>query len=284
MTAIDRSSFADDGVRLHWRDRPGDPQRPAILCLPGLTRNLRDFEQIAQWLSPRFRVITISFRGRGESGHARDPLTYVPLTYCRDLGRVLGEAGAGEVIVIGTSLGGNVALLMEGLGTAKIAGLVLNDVGPELEAEGLARVKAGLGRGQGWPTWLHAARAIAARDAAIFPDFTIDEWLAHAHRLCRETPAGRIVFDHDPAIALPLERGGAEPAANLWPLVERFGDRPVLSLRGELSDILSAEGQARLAERLPRLVACTIPRVGHAPTLDEPGARQAIEAWLAAFA
>jgi pimeloyl-ACP methyl ester carboxylesterase len=280
----DHYLWTSDSVRLHYRDYPGGRDgQPALLCLPGLTRNARDFEALATRLSPTFRVVTPSLRGRGDSGYARDPLTYGPLTYLQDLGRLLEAARLTRVVVIGTSLGGLMGLLLDGTQRSRIAGLVLNDLGPTMEEAGLARVRAQVGRGGNWPTWLTAARDIARRQADIYPGWKLEQWLAHAKRLCRVSREGRIVWDYDPEIAAPFSLPNADPQLDLWAAFEGFRDRPVLSIRGERSDVMSADTQARMAERLPGLAAVTVPRVGHAPTLDEPEAAEAIDRFLKPF-
>lgn len=281
----DRYLWTSDSVRLHYRDyRGGSPSIPTLVCLPGITRNLRDFEAFATRFAPRFRVITVSFRGRGESGYAATPLSYVPLTYLQDTSLLINEAGVERIVIVGTSLGGLVGLLLDVTQRKRIAALVLNDVGPEMEEAGLARVRTMLGRGGNWPSWLVAAREIARRQGEIYPDWTLDKWLAHAKRLCRVSREGRIVWDYDAEIAAPfnLPNNASNSAAlDLWLALESYRDRPVLSLRGELSDILSAGAQARMAERMPNLSTVTIPRVGHAPTLEEPQAVEALERFLA---
>jgi pimeloyl-ACP methyl ester carboxylesterase len=280
----DRFLWTSDNVRLHYRDFTGGaPGRPALLCLPGLTRNARDFESFAQRFAPRFRVVTPSFRGRGESGYAPDPLTYVPLTYLQDMGRLLDDAGLDRVVLVGTSLGGLVSLLLDVTQHSRIAGLVLNDVGPAMGEAGLARVRGQVGKGGNWPSWLAAARDIARRQAEIYPGWKLEQWLAHAKRLCRVSRAGPIVWDYDPEIAAPFALPNGDQQLDLWLALESFRNRPVLSIRGDRSDILSGETQAAMAARLPDLQAVTVPRVGHAPTLEEPEAVAALEAFLARF-
>lgn len=280
----DHYLWTSDNVRLHYRDFEGGREgQPALLCLPGLTRNARDFETLAERLSPTFRVVTPDFRGRGDSGYARDPLSYVPLTYLQDLGRLLDEARLSTVIIVGTSLGGLMGLLLDGTQRSRIAGLVLNDLGPTMEEAGLARVRAQVGRGGNWPTWLTAARDIARRQADIYPGWALEEWLAHAKRLCRVSREGRIVWDYDPEIAAPFNLPNADPPIDLWAAFDGYRGRPVLSIRGALSDVMSAATQARMAERLPGLTAVTVPRVGHAPTMEEPEAVEALDRFLKPF-
>lgn len=280
----DHYLWTGDNVRLHYRDFNGGREgQPALLCLPGLTRNARDFEALAKRLSPNFRVVTPSLRGRGDSGYARDPLTYVPLTYLQDLGRLLDAAGLQQVVIIGTSLGGLMGLLLDGIQRSRIAGLVLNDLGPTMEDAGLARVRAQVGKAGNWPTWLTAAREIARRQADIYPGWSLEQWLAHAKRLCRVSREGRIVWDYDPEIAVPFGLPNGDAQLDLWLALDGYRGRPVLSIRGERSDVLSAATQARMAERLSGMAAVTVPRVGHAPTLDEPVAADAIDRFLVPF-
>ena len=198
-----------DGLRLHYRDYAGPGDRPALLCLPGLTRNARDFEGLAARLGGRWRVVAADLRGRGESAYAKDPLTYVNLTYLQDLGALLRAARIERFVVVGTSLGGMLAMLLAVTARAQLAGAVLNDIGPVIEPGGQARVRANVGRSGLWPTWVHAARDLAARNAGIHPHWQLDDWLVFAKRLGKLTAAGRITFDYDARIAEPFRLPGA---------------------------------------------------------------------------
>lgn len=279
----DHFSWSADGVRLHGRLFPGDTARPTLLCIPGLTRNARDFDLLAARFAPRFQVATLSLRGRGESGYASDPLSYVPLTYLNDVQRMIAEMQLGSVVIVGTSLGGLVGILLEPVLSQQIAGLVLNDIGPEIEAAGLTRVQENVGKGGPWPTWLHAARDLRRRQGEIYPDWELDDWLAHARRLCRLSREGRIIWDYDPEIAAPFALPHPDAAFDMWQALERYGQRPILSIRGELSDIFSAATQEEMCRRQPTIEAATVPGVGHAPTLEEPAAVAALEAFFARF-
>lgn len=274
--------WSRDGLRLHYRDYAGDPARAPLLCLPGLTRNLRDFEGLAARLAGGRRVICVSLRGRGESAYAKDPLTYVPLTYLQDVEALVRELGLARVIAIGTSLGGVLTLMLAATHPGLLAGAVLNDIGPTVEPAGLARIRAQVGKGGNWPTWMHAARDVAATNGAIHPDYRMEDWLRMAKQLCRLTSKGRIVWDYDARIAEPFRLPNAEAGVDLWPALEALAGVPVLSVRGALSDILGRTTQAEMARRLPRLTAVEVPRVGHAPTLGEPVAAAALDTLLAA--
>ena len=276
--------WSNDGLRLHYRDYAGDASRPPILCIPGLTRNARDFEGVAARLAGQWRVICVDLRGRGESAQAKDPMTYVPLTYLQDMEALLTELKLSRFILFGTSLGGLITMLMAASGKERIAGALLNDIGPILESRGLERIRSYVGRSQNWPTWLHAARSIAEAQGDRYPDWEIDDWLAYAKRLCRLTPTGRIVMDYDMRIAEPFKLPSGEAGFDLWPAFRALEGIPSLIVHGELSDVLSAASVAKMTEEVTTLESATVPRVGHAPTLDEPEAQAAIDTLLARVA
>jgi pimeloyl-ACP methyl ester carboxylesterase len=284
LNYVDGVWWSNEGLRLHYRDYPGAIDRPPIVCLPGLTRNVRDFEALAAALSPDWRVILADLRGRGESGYAKDPMTYVPLVYAQDIERLFEELGISRVVLFGTSLGGIVSMLLGATRRERIAGALFNDVGPVIEPAGLERIRNSVGRGSSWPTWVHAARGLAEAQGAIYPHYRLTDWLAMAKRLCRLTPAGRIVTDYDPRIAEPFRLPGGEAGVDLWPTMDAFVDTPTLIVRGERSDVLSAKTAEAMLARLPAASLVTITGVGHAPTLDEPEARAAIDALLARVA
>jgi pimeloyl-ACP methyl ester carboxylesterase len=273
-----------DGLKLHYRDYPGRMDRPPVLCLPGLSRNARDFAALAERLAGEWRVLCPDMRGRGDSAYARDSATYNPLQYVEDVTALLDQAGVTRFVAIGTSLGGLMTLLMAMTMPERIAGAVLNDVGPVLEPAGLARIKSYVGQGRSFPTWMHAARGIEETQAVAYPDFQITDWLAMAKRLMVLSSNGRIVFDYDMKIAEPLAAMDANAQADLWPGVDGLADKPVLIVRGETSDILGGETLALMQQRLPGAEALTIARVGHAPTLDEPEAVAAVARLLARVA
>ncbi|RSU54347.1 alpha/beta hydrolase [Sphingomonas sp. S-NIH.Pt15_0812] len=273
--------WSNDGIRLHARDYPGDAGVPPLICLPGLTRNARDFAALAEAMAGRRRVIAVDFRGRGESGYARDAMSYVPLTYVQDVLALLADRGIARFVAVGTSLGGIVTMLLTGPARERIAGAVLNDIGPELEAAGIARIRGYVGRGSSCPTWLHAARTLAEAQRDIYPHWGLADWLAMAKRLYRVTSAGRIVLDYDLKIAEPFRVPGAETGPDMWQALGGLGGVPVLLVRGERSDVLGAATARRMAEALPDAELVTVPSVGHAPMLTEPEALAGIERLLA---
>ncbi len=272
--------WSNDGLRLHYRDYPGRPDRPPILCIPGLTRNARDFAALAERLAGDWRLICVDLRGRGESAFAKDPMTYVPLTYLQDVEALIDQLALKRFVAFGTSLGGIVTMLLAGTGPGRIAGALLNDVGPVLDPRGLARIGGYVGRGSNWPTWLHAARALAENNAPIYPDYKLEDWLAMAKRLCRLNNSGRVVLDYDMRIAEPFRASGATLDFDLWPAFEALRGVPGLLVRGALSDLLAEDAAAEMMARLPEFRQLTVPGVGHAPTLDEPDVAPAIDRLL----
>jgi pimeloyl-ACP methyl ester carboxylesterase len=280
--------WSNDGLRLHYRDYPGPDAevdgRPPVICFPGLTRNARDYEELAPRIAGAWRVILVEFRGRGESAYAKDPMTYVPLTYLQDVEALLAELKIERFVAVGTSLGGIVTMLLAAVGAERLAGVVLNDVGPEIDAGGLARIRTYVGKAVQHPTWMHAARAVAEGNGDAYPGFGVEDWLRMAKRLYRLNSSGRIVLDYDMKIAEPFRVPGNEAGPDMWPTLDAMAGKPVLVVRGERSDILSAGVAAKMVARLPGAELVTVPGVGHAPTLDEPEVAPAIERLLAKVA
>jgi pimeloyl-ACP methyl ester carboxylesterase len=274
-----------DGLTLRYRDYPGRDDRPPVLCIPGLTRNCRDFEPLGETLAGEWRVICADLRGRGQSDYARDSASYQPLQYAADILALLDHLALPRVVMVGTSLGGIVIMIVAMTAPERIAAALLNDVGPEIEAAGLARIREYVGQGRSFPTWMHAARGLKDQAGTAYPDFELADWLRLAKRLMAVGPAGRIAFDYDMKIAEPFQTAdGTAPAADMWPAFRALAGRPLLAVRGELSDILSAATLERMTREVPGLETVTVERTGHAPTLEEPAARAAIARLLAKVA
>jgi pimeloyl-ACP methyl ester carboxylesterase len=276
----DRFWSSQDGLRLHYRDYAGPEDRPLILCIPGLTRNARDFETTAERLAGEWRVICVELRGRGESAYAKDPMSYVPLIYLQDLLELLDELAPARFVGFGTSLGGLMLMLLATMRRNQMAGALLNDIGPDIAPAGLERIRNNVGTGGPQPTWVHAARVISGNNKMIYPDWRLQDWLRFAKRLCRLNSNGRIVFDYDQRIAEPFRVPGSETSVNLWPAYEALAGMPLALLRGARSDLLSPETTVQMLERIPDLEVTEVPRVGHTPTLDEPQSIAAIDRLL----
>ncbi len=285
MAYTDGYYWSNDGLRLHYRDYAGsDPARPLLLCIPGLTRNARDFEALAERLAGEWRVIAVDLRGRGESAYARDPLTYAPLSYTQDLEALLAELKIERVVLAGTSMGGLLAMQLGAADARRVVGLIVNDVGPELDEIGMTRIRASIGRTSTWPTWVHAARDFAELHKQAFPTWGLEDWLAFAKRMAKIGSAGRIVPDYDMRIAEALRVASPVAGMDLWSAWQALAGVPALVVRGERSDILSAETLERMIATNPRTEALTVRGVGHAPTLDEPEVAAAIDVLLARIA
>lgn len=279
----DCSWTSADGLTLHYRDYPAPAGTTAlpVLCLHGLTRNARDFAALAEHLSATRRVIVPEMRGRGLSDYAPNSDSYTPITYVADVEKLLAEQGITRLCVVGTSMGGLMTMLMAQGAPGRMAAVVMNDIGPEVDAAGLARISGYVGQGRSYPTWIHAARSLAEVHGAAFPDYDLDMWLDMAKRTMVVTQNGRISYDYDMAIAEPFAKPGNAAPPNLWLAFEALRGVPMLLVRGELSDLLSPGTVRQMETRNPAMTVITVPRVGHAPTLDEPEVVAAIDALLA---
>ncbi|BDW82071.1 alpha/beta hydrolase [Erythrobacter sp. Dej080120_24] len=282
-TYEDRHWTSADGLSLYYRDYPGPDgyDGPPVLCMHGLTRNSRDFADLAAHIAEARRVIVPEMRGRGQSDYAPDSATYNPLQYVADVEKLLEEQGIDKFIAVGTSMGGLMTMLLAAAKPGRIVAVVMNDIGPEINPAGIDRITGYVGQGRSYPTWVHAARSLGDVHSVAFPDYDLDMWLEMAKRTMIVTQNGRISYDYDMAIAEPFKQPGGAAPANLWAAYEALRDVPMVLVRGELSDLLTPETVEQMAVKNPAMTSVTVPRVGHAPTLDEPEARAAIDALLA---
>lgn len=277
-----QSKFVDsaDDLALHVRDYPGPGAATPVLCLHGLTRNSADFEDLAPHLAASRRVLAMDVRGRGRSDRDPDWRNYHLGSYVADTMRLLDAEGLTRIIMIGTSMGGLISMMLATERPQAVAGIVLNDIGPEIDPAGLARISGYVGKA-GTPVtdWRQAVEAIKAINGAAFPDLRDDDWLRFARRTFRAQDDGALALDYDPGIATAMAQGGVAPP-DLWGVFDRLQNIPMLVLRGATSDILSAETVRKMAQRHPDLIPITVPGRGHAPMLDEPEAVKAIDRFL----
>jgi len=278
----DRYWTSSDGLTLHYRNYPGPDggSKLPVLCMHGLTRNARDFGALAEAMGATRPVIVPEMRGRGMSDYAPDPDTYSPLTYVQDVEKLLAELEIDRFAVVGTSMGGLMTMLMAAGKPGRMSAVVMNDIGPEVQTAGLARISGYVGQGRSYPTWIHAARGLAEAHGAAFPKFDLDQWLEMAKRTMVVSQNGRIVFDYDMAIAEPFAKPGNAAPPNLWLAFEALSGVPMLLVRGGLSDLISPDTVKQMGVRNPKMTTVTVPDAGHAPTLDEPEVRAAILALL----
>ena len=275
----DRFFQSADGLRLHYRDYPAAAGRVPVLCLPGLTRNCRDFETIAPRIQRSRRVLSPDLRGRGLSQHDPNWRNYHPGTYVADVAGLLADAGVERVIVLGTSLGGIIAMIMAATTPNAMAGAILNDIGPEVAPEGHKRISSYVGKSAPVRNWAEAAAQSRATNGLAWPDATDEDWLRIARRVYREVD-GVPRLDMDPMIGEAVRAAPSGAAPDLWPVFAALQPMPVLALRGATSDVLSQATFDRMAREKPDLETVTVAGRGHAPTLDEPECVGAIDAFL----
>ena len=274
-----------DGLNLFARDyrAAGDDRRLPVVCLHGLTRNSRDFEELAPLLAGEGRrVIAPDVRGRGRSDSSRDPRRYHPAIYARDIAALLDHCGIRQAIFIGTSMGGLITMALAARRSRAVSAAVLNDIGPEIDPAGIARILSYAGNSRPVTTWREATDYARSTNGVAFPHYREAEWLAFARRLFREND-GRIVLDYDPAIANGLARPpSALTRVAAWLAFRRLArGRPTLLVRGALSDLLTAPIAAKMRLAAPRMAEVVVPGIGHAPMLTEPAAIEAISRFLA---
>jgi pimeloyl-ACP methyl ester carboxylesterase len=282
----DRFYTSEDGLRLHAAEY-GDPASPwlPVVCIPGLSRNARDFHVLGTYLSthperPR-RVLAFDLRGRGQSDWAPDQAQYTPIVEMRDVLDGMAAFGVTRAVVVGTSRGGLIAMLMGVARPAVLAGAILNDIGPAIEARGLARLKTYVGRTPAPDDWEDAAYLLHRLHGHQFPALSDDEWRAFARMTWRDED-GAPASDYDPALARTFD--GVEfdrPMPTLWREFAALATLPVMAIRGETSDLLSPETLERMKAEHPGLETIAVAGEGHPPLLVRPALLERIAAFVA---
>ena len=273
-----------DGLRLFSRVYAGPSARaPVVLCLHGLMRTGRDFEELAPYLAARYRVLVPDVRGRGRSARDRDFNNYTIPVYLQDVLALLAGLGAPRVSIVGTSMGGLMAMVLAATQPDVVRGIVLNDVGPEVDPVGLERIRSYAGRNAPVRNWAEAVAQARATYGAAWPGLSDERWQALTRRSYRENAEGIPEIDADPLIREPLKNSaGSTPV--LWPLWGALRQLPILAIRGMNSDVLNPATLERMRHEKPGLVALTVADRGHPPLLDEPECVAAIDAFLAGLA
>jgi len=268
-----------DGLKLAWvEEGAGLP----VLCLPGLTRNAADFDELAAALGGHFRLIRLTLRGRGASDRDPDWKNYNVAVEARDVVEFLDFLGLPRVTIVGTSRGGLIAMVLAAMVKDRLAGVLLNDIGPVLEAEGLANIMSYLGVPPKARTHAEVMPALEARMGGRFPGLTPEKWTSLAVRWFDAGPDG-LVLNYDPRLREALEAAEG-PAPDMWPLFDALAGLPVAVVRGANSDLLSAATVVEMARRHPGLITAEVPDRGHVPFLDEPEALAAFGALMAEVA
>jgi len=281
---------SEDGLRLHARDYPaasppGAEGRRPVVCLPGLSRNARDFQPLALLLSrhpvtPR-RVVALDYRGRGLSQHDPNPDNYNVLTECRDAIALCDTLAIPEAIFIGTSRGGLILHVMAALRPELIAATVLNDIGPALEADGLMEIRDYLSRRSEFASFEAAADALSRLHGPKFPALAGEDWLEMAHAIHADRN-GSVVADYDSALNAQLQAVDfSKPLPTLWPQFDVLAEKPMLVIRGEHSTLFSPATAATMERGRHSVTIYVAPGQGHAPLLHHAGVLPALEAFLA---
>ena len=271
-----------DGLRLYYRDYPGDLAMAPVLCLHGLTRNCRDFASLAASIAPRRRVLAVDQRGRGRSQYDPTWLNYHPGTYVADMWTLLEHLSISRAVVIGTSLGGLMAILMAAMRPQALAGVVLNDIGPELDPTGAQRIASYAGRLQPVHTWDDAVQQMKLTFGAALPDYDDTRWRTFTENSFVADADGMPRLAADSRIGDALRAIPAPPGATqgMWLAFATLRSVPTLAIRGAHSDLLSQATFDRMQREVPQLERVTVPNRGHPPQLDEPEARKAVEGFL----
>jgi pimeloyl-ACP methyl ester carboxylesterase len=269
-----------EGLSIFVRTDGRQGSAAPLVCLPGLTRNSRDFTGIAERYGATRFVVRLDFRGRGYSSYDPNAQTYRPEVYAADTIAVLDALGIAAAVLLGTSLGGAVVMLTAMLHPDRVEGAILNDVGPQLEPAGFARIQSYAGKLPTNATWdaaLAQVRGLAGEGAALIDDATWDRVVREQYR---EFASGDIRPDHDPLIVAGMEAVDPHAIGTTWPLFDALATIPTLVLRGERSDLFAADTMTAMQRRKPDLVAVTIPDRGHCPLLDEDDSIAALDAFL----
>lgn len=276
---------SDDGLNLFAYSYGPEDAEFTVLCIHGLTRNHKDFEPMIACLNPTYRYIAVDVRGRGESEWDRNPYNYVPPVYARDMVTLLDDLGIEKVALIGTSMGGLISIVLMKMIPERILGVVLNDIGPSVIKAGINRIAKYVGKSLPFPDWESAVASVKQYNSLAFPDFTDADWLAFTRRVCREQKNGEVVFDYDPKIykAFRMNRVSFITVQLGWRMFEAMSARPLLLIRGGLSDLLTAETAEKMARKHGSAELITVDNVGHAPLLNEPVVVTALTGFLSSL-
>jgi pimeloyl-ACP methyl ester carboxylesterase len=273
--AVSRFITSADGLRLHVREHgDGRPGRLPVVCLPGLSRTTEDFDVLAAALAadpaaPR-RVLALDYRGRGLSDYDRDPKNYALPVELGDVIAVLDACSAAPAVIVGTSRGGLLAMLLATVRPDVVAGAVLNDIGPVIEPKGVMRIKDYVGKLPQPTNFEEGADILRGIAGGQFPNLSGADWIAAAKRAWREKN-GRLVLTYDAGLAHNFAAVTIDqPLPAMWPQFEALAQKPVMVIRGANSDLLSAETVEAMTALAPALEALVVPDQGHAPLLAEP--------------
>ncbi|MBQ61998.1 MAG: alpha/beta hydrolase [Gammaproteobacteria bacterium] len=272
---------SDDGLKLYARDYRNENAELTLLCLHGLTRNSGDFDDLALALQSQYRVISVDQRGRGNSEWDKEVTNYQPARYTQDMYTLIDKLSLENIVLVGTSLGGLMSMMMVALRPDIFRGVVINDIGPVVSQAGLDRIKGYVGKSKPVESWEDAVEQVAAVSGIAFPNYKGKDWERIVHRMYEEDANGQLVLRYDPAIAEPMANNQDNAVqADLWSLFDLMKNLPLLTFRGELTDILSLDCANEMRRRHPDMKLVEVANVGHAPMLDEPEVMPVLTAFL----
>ncbi|WP_208347587.1 alpha/beta fold hydrolase [Pseudaestuariivita rosea] len=265
-----------DGLSLYYRDQgTGLP----VLCLAGLTRNGDDFQPVVDHFADQVRVIRLDSRGRGRSDYT-DYHSYSIIQESRDAMALLDHLGLDRAAILGTSRGGLIAMSLAVAHPDRLLGVMLNDIGPEIDAQGLAVIMDYLGNRPGYKDFTEAAQQLQIKQAKRFPGVTLDQWGQYARNIWVQADDG-LDLRYDPLLRRAvLEQSATGALPDLWPLYTAVTKVPHGLIRGQNSDILSAETAKKMCQIAENTVYAEVPDRGHVPFLNEPQAIAAITEWI----
>jgi len=266
-----------DGLRLYARNYPGpSTDSPIVLCMHGLTRNSRDFADLAPLLARTHRVVVAEQRGRGQSEYDPQIECYQLPVYIGDMFELLGQLGIEHCATVGTSMGGLMAMGMCANKPGLFSHIVLNDIGPVVAARGLERIKQYVGMAGEFDNWEQAVEYTRRVNGVAFPHYNDDDWKKFAGNICRERD-GKVVLDYDLNISSPIkESEDAAVPPDLWPVFDACANTPLMLVRGAITDLLDIDCVEEMQKHHPGMHYVEVPDVGHAPMLTEPGVAEAI--------
>ena len=271
-----------DGLSLYYRVyENGESLKTPLLCIHGITRNSKDFNDFANLMHKDRPVVSVDVRGRGQSEYDPEYHNYQIPIYVADMFELMDHMTLSEAIIVGTSMGGLVGMAMGAVQPERVKAIVLNDVGPVIEQTGIDRIWAYVGKTAAVRSWNQAANILKTMNGQNFANYTQEDWLKFANNTFREQADGTLVADYDPHVGTAVrESQEAAVPVDMWPLFQSLANIPILCLRGEMSDILSAETLKKMAELHPKFTGITVSGRGHTPDLREPQSIAAIKDFL----
>ncbi len=277
---------SQDGLKLYGRHYPSyQSQARPVLCLAGLTRNSKDFHDLATFLAHSSEisrdVYCVDYRGRGQSEHDPHPKNYTPFVEMLDVLDFMTVQGLHDAAIVGTSRGGIIAMIMAAARPTAIGAVIFNDIGPIIETTGLLRIRSYVGQTPEPKSWEEAAAIIKNINNAAFTALTEEDWLILAHQWYSERD-GKPVQTYDAALSRTLKMIDlTKPLPSLWPQFLATKRFPSLVIRGENSDLLSKDTVEKMVKQNPKLETLTVPDQGHAPLLLDKPTMETIAAFLA---